>query len=133
MTSASGIAPKRGYRSAAVLGAAIVLFGVAVGIVSLAEAFASGNVGWLIFLLPALVLARLGIMVRKARVEGAARVRPIERKGMRRFAAQDFARHNRAWDNVVRWEKKNSQEAKDEGSTGGPQKKLRTWSLRMKR
>ena len=36
MTSASGIAPKRGYRSAAILGAAIILLGVAVGIVSLA-------------------------------------------------------------------------------------------------
>jgi hypothetical protein len=132
MTSASGIAPKRGYRSAVVLGAAIILLGVAVGIVSLVMAFTSGNAGWLFFLLPALVLARVGMMVSKARVEGAVRVRPIERKGIRRFAVQDFARNNRAWDNVARWEKKYGQGAKDEGSTG-PQKKLRSWSLRLKR
>jgi hypothetical protein len=123
----------RGYGAAVVVGIAIALLGVIVGAASIHMAYSTANGWWLLLLLPALGLVKLGTMVCRARPEGAKRFRPIRPVGVKRTHVQDFAHHNRAWDNVSRWEKRYGGGADGEVRAAKPQMKLRSWSLKLKR
>jgi hypothetical protein len=125
--------PSRGYKAAVILGIAIALLGVATGLASFYMAFSTGNGWWLLLLLPALGLLKLGSMVFRARLEGARGFRSIRPASVKRTHVQDFAHHNRAWDNVSRWEKRYGGGTDGEVRSAKPQMKLRSWSLKLKR
>lgn len=133
MRSASFLSSIRGSRAAAVLGIAIAAAGAALALVSLLMAAASGSAGWLLLTLPAVGLMELGATVYRARFGSPSGPRTAHPAEVKRSPVQDFAHHNKAWDNVDRWERKYEHGADVEGRIGKPQRKLESWSLRLKR
>jgi len=129
----AGLTAREGSRAAAALGVMIASLGAVLAIFSIAATVVSGSGGWLLLMLPALALMKLGSMVHNAAHGSPAGPRKNGPEKVRRTPVQDFARHNRAWENVARWEERYGPVRRGERSTGKPQRKLEAWSLRLKR
>ncbi|GEM_PF-5360184 len=122
-----------GSRAAAFLGILLIALGVAIALASVAMAASSGNAGWLVLMLPAAGLMDMGTTIYRARYDLAARPRRIRTARPRRSPVQDFAHHNKAWDNVARWESKLEHRERFERSIGKPRRKLESWAFRLRR
>ena len=123
----------RSSRAAAVLGVAVASLGAALALASAAMAAVSEEASWLLLMLPALGLLKLGTTIYRARYDLAAGPRRLRPARISRSFVQDFAHHNKAWDNVARWEARYDHGERSERSIGKPQRKLESWALRLKR